>query len=150
MWPLCMETLPPMHLNSVQQALADWCAHIHTCALHVHMGAFTSTGWACLLVVRGTARSGQVASHTPTCALGTHMCTMLTVECGLLCGTHTPGVRLGDTRGRSVLSSRRRPTGRPVPSGFGCPSRSSPFPSGSLSLFVFLQISGLLMPWCLG
>ena len=27
-----------MHLNSVQQALADWCAHIHTCALHVHTG----------------------------------------------------------------------------------------------------------------
>ena len=88
-WPLCMETLRPMHLNSVQQALADWCAHIHTCALHVHMGSFTSMGWACLLVVEAQHVHDQWASHATTRAPG-HTCAF-TAEFGLLWDTHPGG-----------------------------------------------------------
>lgn len=148
MWPLGMEPLPPTHLSSGQQALADWCAHIHTCAPHVHMGAFTSIGWACLLVVRGVARSGQVGvPHAHLCTGDTHV---HRAHCRVWppCGTHTPGVQLG-TRARSALSSRRRPTGRPVPSGFGCPSPLVPLlflpgPSHSLC-FYSLRASDALV-----
>lgn len=50
----CVATLygdPASHALEQRAAGSCWCAHIHTCALHVHMGSFTSMGWACLLVV---------------------------------------------------------------------------------------------------
>ena len=140
MWPLGMEPLPPTHLNGVQQALADWCArHVHMGGIHVHWVGLPAGGQR-----HSTFRTG--GRPTPTCAPGTHTCTVLAVECGLLWGTHTPGVRLG-TRGRSVLSSRRRPAGRLCPLASAAPPVPLlflPGPSRSLC-FYSLRASDALV-----
>ena len=138
MWPLGMEPLPPTHLNGVQQALADWCAHIHTCARHVHMGGI-HVHWV------GLPAGGQRHSMFRTGGRpNAHLCPRDTHVHRARCrvrppvGDTHPGGAAGHTWTLCPLFPQET-RGAPVPSGFGCPSRSSAFPSGSLSLFVFLQ-----------
>lgn len=89
-WPLCVETLPPMHLNSVQEALADWCAHIHTCALHVHMGGI-HVHWVGLPAGgqrHSTFRTGGRPTRPPV-PQG-HTCAPCSLLSATSCVGHTP------------------------------------------------------------
>lgn len=89
-WPLCVETLPPMHLNSVQEALADWCAHIHTCALHVHMGGI-HVHWVGLPAGgqrHSTFRTGGRPTRPPV-PQG-HTCAPCSLLSAASCVGHTP------------------------------------------------------------
>lgn len=92
-WPLCMETLRPMHLNSVQQALAG--VHTYT-PVHSTCTWRHSHPWggpACWWSRHGTFMTGRHPTQLPVPQV-THVHSLPSLAS---CGTHTLGVRLSYT-----------------------------------------------------